>query len=74
MEKRRLGNTDIYTSVLGFGASPLGGVFGEVTQAEADDCVRRAIDVRPFLGFQPAYHDTHPLSLSLTIHLTLAAC
>jgi len=49
MERRQLGNTDVRLSVLGFGASPLGGVFGDVTQASADEAVRTAIDVRfPF--------------------------
>lgn len=48
MERRPLGKTGIELSVLGFGASPLGGVFGDITQAEADQAVRTAVEVRLF--------------------------
>jgi len=46
MERRLLGKTGLELSILGFGASPLGGVFGDIEQAEADAAVRTAIDVR----------------------------
>lgn len=46
MDRRRLGKTSVELSPLGFGASPLGGVFGDVSQAQADEAVRTAIDVR----------------------------
>jgi len=57
MQRRPLGRTGISVPVLSFGASPLGGVFGDVTQAEADAAVREAIglgvdlfDTAPFYG------------------------
>ena len=52
MEKRRLGKTDLELSVLGFGASPLGGVFGEVTRETAVETVATALDVRA-VSFSP---------------------
>ena len=42
---RPLGRTGLKVSVLGFGASPLGGVFGPVADAEAERAVRTAIDL-----------------------------
>ena len=44
MVRKNLGSTGISLPALSFGASPLGGVFGEVTQAQADRAVRSAID------------------------------
>lgn len=48
MEYRRLGKTDLELSVLGFGASPLGGVFGDIDKATAVETVATALDVRFF--------------------------
>jgi len=45
MEKRPLGSTGIEVSILGFGASPLGGVFGPVAQEEATRAVYAALDL-----------------------------
>jgi L-galactose dehydrogenase len=57
MKYRRLGKTDMDVSILGFGASPLGNVFDECTQNDADETVHFAIDngvnffdVSPFYG------------------------
>src|SRR5690348_12474454 len=54
---RPLGNTGLSVSILSFGASPLGGVFGPVEQSQADRAVRTALDagvnffdVAPFYG------------------------
>lgn len=54
---RPFGGTGIAVSALGFGASPLGGVFGPVTQAQADAAVWAAVeagialfDTAPFYG------------------------
>jgi L-galactose dehydrogenase len=60
MQRRRLGDTGLTVSALGFGASPLGSVFaplGEAGEVEAERAVRLAldegidlIDVAPFYG------------------------
>jgi L-galactose dehydrogenase len=57
MHYRQLGHTGLAVSVLGFGASPLGGVFGEVDEAEGIRAVRAALelgvnffDVAPYYG------------------------
>ena len=57
MQYRLLGDTGLRVSVLGFGGSPLGGVFGQVDEAEARRAVRSAIekginyfDTAPFYG------------------------
>ena len=57
MQYRELGVTGLSVSVLGYGASPLGGVFGAVEEAEGIACVHAAldcginlIDVSPFYG------------------------
>jgi L-galactose dehydrogenase len=57
MITRKLGNTDLQVSILGFGASPLGGVFGAITDEEAKLMVHTAVDrginlfdVSPFYG------------------------
>jgi L-galactose dehydrogenase len=44
MEYRRLGRTGMQVSVVGYGASPLGGVFGETDEAEGTRAVHYAID------------------------------
>jgi L-galactose dehydrogenase len=57
MEYRPLGRTGLAVSMLGYGASPLGGVYGRVDVAEAVESVHAAldlgvnfIDVAPFYG------------------------
>jgi L-galactose dehydrogenase len=57
MRYRRLGQTDLELSILGFGASPLGNVFSVVDPAESTRAVHQAIDlginvfdVSPFYG------------------------
>lgn len=55
--RRSLGNTGIDVSPLGFGASPLGGVFGDVDEADGIRSVHEAVklgvnffDVSPYYG------------------------
>jgi aryl-alcohol dehydrogenase-like predicted oxidoreductase len=57
MEYRVLGKTDLKVSVLSYGASPLGGVFGSIDEAEGIRTVHTAldlgvnyIDVSPYYG------------------------
>ncbi|WP_420151010.1 aldo/keto reductase [Spirosoma sp.] len=57
MQYRQLGKTDLNVSQLSFGASPLGNVFNDVTEAESIRAVHTAIDqginlfdVAPFYG------------------------
>lgn len=57
MEYRQLGKTGLSLSVIGYGASPLGGVFGAVDEADSVRCVQTAlgmgvnyVDVSPFYG------------------------
>jgi L-galactose dehydrogenase len=57
VEYRELGTTGLRVSALGYGASPLGGVFGVVDEGEGIRAVRTAlelgvnfIDVSPFYG------------------------
>ncbi len=61
MQTRPLGSTGLEVSILGYGASPLGGVFGEVDAAEGVRAVHAAIDqginlfdVAPFYGLTRA--------------------
>ena len=54
MRRRVLGSTGIEVSVVGFGASPLGGVFGAIDEDAGRAAVRRALD----LGVN--YFDTAP--------------
>ena len=42
LELRELGNTGLKLSCVGFGASPLGNVFGTVSEEEANASVREA--------------------------------
>ena len=44
MQIRRLGQTDLDVSILGFGASPLGGEFGPIDEAEGERAVHAAVD------------------------------
>ena len=57
MQRRKLGNTTLETSILGFGASPLGDVFARTDPAEGERAVHCAIDrginffdVSPYYG------------------------
>jgi L-galactose dehydrogenase len=57
MRYRMLGETDLFVSQIGFGASPLGDVFGAVDPAESTRAVRQAVasginffDVSPYYG------------------------
>eukprot|EP00200_Dunaliella_tertiolecta_P002709 CAMPEP_0202357272 /NCGR_PEP_ID=MMETSP1126-20121109/11365_1 /ASSEMBLY_ACC=CAM_ASM_000457 /TAXON_ID=3047 /ORGANISM="Dunaliella tertiolecta, Strain CCMP1320" /LENGTH=324 /DNA_ID=CAMNT_0048950119 /DNA_START=114 /DNA_END=1088 /DNA_ORIENTATION=- len=57
LPRRTLGNTGISVSVLGFGASPLGGIFEDIDEAEGVRAVHRAFasginyfDTSPFYG------------------------
>jgi L-galactose dehydrogenase len=57
MQYRQLGRTDLRVSIVGFGASPLGDVFGKVDPAESVRAVHLAIDeginffdVSPYYG------------------------
>lgn len=45
MNYRRLGETELFVSQIGFGGSPLGDVFGKTDPAEATRAVHRAIDL-----------------------------
>ena len=61
MKQRLLGATGLSVSILGFGASPLGGVFGNVDAAEGVRAVQYAVDngvnffdVAPFYGLTKA--------------------
>ncbi len=64
MEYRRIGATDMSVSPLSFGASPLGGVFGEVDEREAARAVRCAIDHGiNFFDVAPYYGDTRAESV-----------
>jgi len=56
MEYRALGKTGLDVSALGFGASPLGGVFGDIDEAEGIRTVHAAIDLGiNFLDVSPYY-------------------
>lgn len=44
MEYRKLGQTDLHLSVVGFGSSPLGGAFGTIDPAEGMRAVHLAVD------------------------------
>ena len=61
MEYRMLGKTGFEVSVLGFGSSPLGGVFGTIDEPEAIRAVHQAfdagvnfVDVSPYYGVTKA--------------------
>lgn len=61
METRKLGKTGLEVSILGYGASSLGGVFGEVRESDGVACVHRAlelginfIDCSPYYGLTKA--------------------
>ncbi|WP_395140969.1 aldo/keto reductase, partial [Armatimonas sp.] len=54
MQLHLLGKTGLSVSALGFGAAPLGGPYGQVTQGEATQAVRVALE----LGIN--FFDTSP--------------
>jgi L-galactose dehydrogenase len=61
LDYRPLGSTELIVSSLGFGCSPLGGVFGEIDEGLATEAVRVALDlgitffdVAPFYGLTRA--------------------
>jgi L-galactose dehydrogenase len=61
MKYRTLGKTGLNVSVLGYGASPLGGVFREISESEGIRTVHRAlelgvnyIDCSPYYGITVA--------------------
>ena len=59
MEYRKLGNTGLEVSVLGFGASSLGGVFHQVDVADCVQTVWAALDGGiNFFDVSPAYGET----------------
>ncbi|XP_020100367.1 L-galactose dehydrogenase [Ananas comosus] len=59
MERRELGNTGLRLSCVGFGASPLGNVFGRVYPVAAVAAVRRALDLGiNFFDTSPYYGGT----------------
>src|SRR5215469_18859020 len=59
MEYRKLGNTGLEVSVLGFGASSLGGVFHQVDPDECVKTVWAALDGGiNFFDVSPAYGET----------------
>src|ERR1700744_522922 len=70
MKYRRLGDTDMKLSVLGFGASSLGGVFHEVNFDECAETVRNALDGGiNFIDVAPAYGETlAELNLGKALH------
>ena len=59
MEYRKLGNTGLEVSVLGFGASSLGGVFHQVDPEACVETVWAALDGGiNFFDVSPAYGET----------------
>lgn len=59
MKYRRLGQTDLDVSVLSYGASPLGGVFGNVNEDVGIRTVHTAVDHGiNFIDVSPYYGDT----------------
>ena len=43
LPRRPLGNTGLSVSILGFGSSPLGNVFGDINEAEGIESVHEAV-------------------------------
>jgi aryl-alcohol dehydrogenase-like predicted oxidoreductase len=59
MEYRVLGKTNLKVSVLSYGASPLGGVFGSIDEAEGIRTVHTALDLGVnYLDVSPYYGNT----------------
>lgn len=68
MPTRPLGRTGLRVSALGFGASPLGGVFADVDESECKRAVHRAIE----LGIN--FFDTSPFYGSTKSESVLGRC
>ncbi|KAJ0967751.1 hypothetical protein J5N97_024668 [Dioscorea zingiberensis] len=68
LEKRELGRTGLNLSCVGFGASPLGNVFGPVSRDDALAAVRRALD----LGIN--FFDTSPYYGGTVSEMVLGDC
>ena len=59
MQFRTLGKTGLEVSILGYGASPLGGVFGAINENEGIATVHRALDLGVnFVDVSPFYGET----------------
>ncbi|MGJ8640971.1 MAG: aldo/keto reductase [Opitutaceae bacterium] len=59
MKYRQLGNTGLEVSILSYGASALGGVFGAVNQSDGVQAVHTALDLGiNYIDVSPAYGDT----------------
>jgi L-galactose dehydrogenase len=56
--RRRLGKTGLSLPAIGFGAAPLGGAYGSMTQAQADRAVRAALEAGiDFFDVSPYYNN-----------------
>jgi L-galactose dehydrogenase len=76
VELRELGNTGLKLSCVGFGASPLGNVFGTVSEDDAIASVREAFrlginyfDTSPYVSFP----DPEKKKLKFCVRLCLVA-
>ena len=59
MEYRVLGKTGLEVSVLSYGASPLGGVFGDISEANGIRTVHTALDLGiNYIDVSPYYGNT----------------
>lgn len=64
MKTLRLGRTDLEVSELGFGASPLGSVYGACAEQDGIDAVRTALDLGiTFFDVSPYYGSTRAETL-----------
>jgi hypothetical protein len=72
MELRELGRTGLKLSSVGFGASPLGNVFGSVSEEQANASVRLAFQSGiNFFDTSPYVTKHYFLSLSFFFHFLL---
>ncbi len=59
MERRRLGKTELEVSIMGFGSSPLGNVYGEILPGDVPGLIDAAIDCGiNFFDTSPYYGQT----------------
>lgn len=59
MNTRLLGRTGLQLSLLSYGASPLGGVFGDINEGDGIRCVHRALELGlNFMDCSPFYGQT----------------
>ena len=64
MQSRTLGRTGLQVSELGLGGGGLGGIFGEVSDEEAQRTVQAAVDAGPSCHhFGLAIHDYDPVAV-----------